>query len=503
MGSLQSQREYVARFIKKCATNRKTFGPYSKRQCTVNYYLPLNGESKQVCQKFFVATLGISQRFIRTVTSKLGKSGILEKEKRGGRRGKFLESDPRIATVVNDHINRFQKVESHYCRKDSTRQYLHADLTVKKMYAMLLEDLVEEPKPSYSTYYKIFKGKNLSFHRPKKDQCSLCVSFYKGTEDDKQRLNHRFSLHDKEKNQFRCIRTKCKEQAKNDSTILCATFDMQQVINIPISMDNSVYYKRRLSVYNFTVYNISSGNCCCYTWHEGASKRGASEISTALYLYLKTSDERGTKKAYLFADGCSGQNKNSIVASTLLYIVTNSKNIDEIKLRISVPCHGQNEGDSAHSAISYALKKSGDVHVPSQLTPIIKLARRKNQYEVAVLEYTDFLNFKKFSIDLNVLAIRKDDNGELINWTKMAEYRVMKNEPLKIYFKTNHTNIRYRSLTLKRHAKNLLTDNISKLNASPPKISLDKFNDLISLTVGDTPVIKSPEHVAFYNSLNH
>lgn len=104
---------------------------------------------------------------------------------------------------------------------------------------------------------------------------------------------------------------------------------------------------------------------------------------------------------------------------------------------------------------------------------------------------------------MNVLAIRKDDNGELINWTKMAEYRVMKNEPLKIYFKTNHTNIRYRSLTLKRHAKNLLTDNISKLNASPPKISLDKFNDLISLTVGDTPVIKSPEHVAFYNSLNH
>ncbi len=29
----------------------------------------------------------------------------------------------------------------------------------------------------YSTYYNIFKGFNLSFHKPKKDQCKKCMQY--------------------------------------------------------------------------------------------------------------------------------------------------------------------------------------------------------------------------------------------------------------------------------------------------------------------------------------
>ena len=37
--------------------------------------------------------------------------------------------------------------------------------------------------PSFSTHVDVFKGKNLSIHRPKKDQCSLCTSFREGSEE--------------------------------------------------------------------------------------------------------------------------------------------------------------------------------------------------------------------------------------------------------------------------------------------------------------------------------
>lgn len=503
LGSLQFQREYIVRYIEKNSTKRKTAGPLTRRKNSQKYYLPLNGVRKQVCQFFFLNTLAVSEQVVRTAMSKITSTGVVDKDKRGGRRQNYIERDRLITLQVESHIDRFPRVESHYCRNNSTREYLNGDLTIKKMYSLFTKEIGEGAVASLSTYRKIFQTKNLSFHRPKKDQCGLCMSYHKGTEEVKNNLSKRFEIHNEEKNKFRLIRNGCKEAAKIDPTILCATFDMQQVISLPISMDNAVFYKRRLSVYNLTLYNIASGDCSCYTWHEGISKRGASEVSTAVYHFLQKYDNNGCKKAYLFADGCSGQNKNSVTVATLLYIVNNSTNIEEIELRISVPCHGQNEGDSAHSAISYALKKSGDVHVPSQLNPIFRLARIKKPYDVVTMDYSDFLNFKKLSTDLKLLSIRKDDSGEPINWTEMVEYRVEKGEPFKLFFKNKHTDKNYRSLTLKRPVVSLLTGEISKLNTTPPKIPQNKYEDLVSLTTGDTPVIKLCEHTNFYKSLPH
>lgn len=205
----------------------------------------------------------------------------------------------------------------------------------------------------------------------------------------------------------------------------------------------------------------------------------------------------------MFADGCSGQNRNSIVASTLIYIINNCRSVEEITLRFSVPNHSQSQGDSAHSAISYALKKTGDIFVPTQLVPIFKLARRSKPYHVIVLEHTDFLNVKKLSADLCLLSVRKDDVGSQVNWTEMTEFSVRKTDPSTLFFKTSHKEACYRSLTLKRNMANFLHAGVSPLNETQPKISKEKYEDLISLTTGDTPVIRLSEHVDFYKSLPH
>ena len=54
--------------------------------------------------------------------------------------------------------------------------------------------------------------------------------------------------------------------------------------------------------------------------------------------------------------------------------------------------HGQCEGDSVHSTISTALGNAGDLFVPLQLTPIIALILRKQNYRVQTLKYSDFLD---------------------------------------------------------------------------------------------------------------
>lgn len=504
-GNLQSQREFIVRHVKKEPVKRQTAGPESRRQATLQYFFPFQNQSLQVCQMFFLNTLGISFRTVRTSLKKVTVTGTIEKDKRGGRRESLIENDSIIRKMIEQHIERFPKVESHYCRENSSREYLHCDLTLPKMYHMFKEENKNcSVMPSFSSYRRVFKSKNLSFHRPKKDQCSLCMTYLKGSEEEKLKICEKYTKHQQEKTLFRSERNKCKiASQQNPATIQCATFDLQQVISLPISNENAVFYKRRLSAYNFTIYDMTSGACSCYTWHEGASKRGSSEISTSLYDFLKMSDARDIKIVYLFADGCSGQNKNSIVASTLLYVINNTTNIQEITLRFSVPCHGQNEGDSVHSTIGHALKTCGDIFVPSQLPPIFRLARRNKPYVVKVLTYTDFLDFKKLSADLRILSIREDDEGRCLNWTEMMEFSVKKTEPEKIFFKNSHGEEIPRSLSLRRQVSVFLREEIGLLNPTPPKISIEKYNDLLSLTTGDTPVIKLPEHVAFYTSLSH
>ena len=84
----------------------------------------------------FLNTVGISERQIRTALSKTNSYGMVESEKRGGVDKIRAELAKIMKQGVGDHINRFPRTESHYCRKNNNRQYLAEDLTVRRMYEM-------------------------------------------------------------------------------------------------------------------------------------------------------------------------------------------------------------------------------------------------------------------------------------------------------------------------------------------------------------------------------
>ena len=249
-----------------------------------------------------------------------------------------------------------------------------------------------------------------------------------------------------------------------DASILCATFDIQQVMYLPMSRESSIFYKRRLSNYNLIFYNISNKDCHCYLWDEAQSKRGPSEISTSVHTALKFYDSKGIEKAYLFADGCSGQIKISFTPSMMLYTVINSKNL-EISLRSFETNHGQSEGDSAHSTIGHALNNAGDLSVPSQIFPVVSLARPKQPYIVNSMHFDDFPDFKTLSKELRILEARRaSDTEESFAWGRVMKLQVTKSKPDEILYKTSHFDTSFKTLSLKRLPKSVQEHSVQTLN---------------------------------------
>lgn len=241
-------------------------------------------------------------------------------------------------------------------------------------------------------------------------------------------LIQRYNSHIAEKIAVRAKKAKCKSEAQENSYILCAVFDLRQVIYIPISKESAIFYKSRLSTFNFTFYNIANKECNCFVWDETAGRRGSSEIATCIFKTLKQYSEKQIVRANLFADGCYGQNKNSIVAAMLLYAVKKFSALTEITLSYFETNHGQNEGDSAHSAISKAISAVGSIFMPSQLHPVIRLARKKSPYNVIPMTYKDFKDFKSLSKELRILSIKESESGRRLKWTDIKEIQVRKND---------------------------------------------------------------------------
>lgn len=128
LSDLQKQREFIVRHMEITETKAKSTN--SRRQKSHTYFLTANGQHMKVCQTLFLRTLGITERMMRTAKGKLSQTGILEPEMRGGRMSeKDRCRDQRIRSEVEIHIDRFPRVESHYCRSSSTKEYLSPELT--------------------------------------------------------------------------------------------------------------------------------------------------------------------------------------------------------------------------------------------------------------------------------------------------------------------------------------------------------------------------------------
>ena len=223
LGDINRQREFIIHHCEVTDTKQKiSKSEVSRRQKTVLNFFTKNNVRVSVCKTFFINTLDISDRIVRTALKKTSTLGLLELDKRGGRKSEtIIARDKQIRSEIEKHIDRFPRMESHYCRANSSREYLNSDLSVSKMYFLHLQSLPEGyPKPSLSTYQRVFQSKNLSFHNPKKDQCSLCAMYKTGDVSVRSKLEGKFNKHTAEKNTVRRLKDRSKQRAHEDNTFL-------------------------------------------------------------------------------------------------------------------------------------------------------------------------------------------------------------------------------------------------------------------------------------------
>lgn len=102
--------------------------------------------------------------------------------------------------------------------------------------------------------------------------------------------------------------------------MISATFDFQKILNSPHGDVGLLYYKRKLSVYNFTVFDMANKAGFCYMWTECTGKRGANEVSSCLMMFMKNLIDKGTKEFLFWSDNCSGQNRNRVFYSMYIYL---------------------------------------------------------------------------------------------------------------------------------------------------------------------------------------
>lgn len=153
--------------------------------------------------------------------------------------------------------------------------------------------------------------------------------------------------------------------------------------------------------------------------------------------------------------------------------------------------------------IAKAISTAGSIFTPSQLHPVIRLARKKSPYHVIPMTYNDFKDFKCLSKELRILNIKETESGKRIKWTDIKEIQVRKNKPNMLFFKTSHLDNAYDCIRLKRLHNDPLNSPVANLNKQPLNIPKKKFDDLVSLCVGDTPVVRIPECQQFFLNLAH
>ena len=75
-----------------------------------------------------------------------------------------------------------------------------------------------------------------------------------------------------------------KDASKKDVGALktSCSFDLEQILLCPHGQSSSYFYKRRLGVYNLTLYDYKKGDVFCYMWPEGEGRRGSNEVATSL-----------------------------------------------------------------------------------------------------------------------------------------------------------------------------------------------------------------------------
>nr|CAI5859765.1 unnamed protein product [Callosobruchus analis] len=139
--------------------------------------------------------------------------------------------------------------------------------------------------------------------------CDICVAY-----DTRNIGQEGYDLHKTMKKEAREEKNSDKESA---SAAAVFTMDLEAVLPSPRSTVSKMYYKMKLVVHYFTLFNLKTQDRYYFLWHEAKGDLTANEFSSILCSFLENAVipnlSNDNKIIILYSDGCTGQNRNYIL----------------------------------------------------------------------------------------------------------------------------------------------------------------------------------------------
>lgn len=384
-------------------------------------------------------------------------AGLLISDQRG-KHGQHKKIDASIKDGIRQHIDSIPRIESHYCRANTAREFIDGGKTIVDLHKDYVNECKAKQLPygNYILYHRIFVNEyNLAFFQPKKDQCEDCTAYFNANDKTKEQLKTSYDKHLNEKTMSR----QEKEKDKNNTNDACivAVYDLQGTLPCPRGDVSNFYYVSKINTLNFTIYDLKTKNADCFVWHEGEGNRGVNEIGSCVFEYLRNLGLKAREGERLdvifYSDNCCGQQKNHFLIAMYLYAVNTFEFLNSITHKFMIKGHTQNEGDSVHSVIERRIKKrlkSGPIYTPDQYVDVIRSAKQSNTpYRVHEFAHDSFYDLKSLASDIGKNYSKNTDN-EVFKVTDVKIIRVESQNPGQFFIKIPTVMLNTRKLKLKR-----------------------------------------------------
>ena len=279
-------------------------------------------------------------------------------------------------------------VDSHYCRNTPSYQnkkFLYPGTTIAQLqrdYTKAAEDNGTRAL-SIATFTEVFHEQSYSVFIPRKDRCDVCESFKHGNITQEV-----YDAHTALKNEARDEKSSDKESSSTKRSVW--TMDLQAVLLCPNTKASSMYYKTKLQLHNFTLFDLRSKDGYCYIWNESEG-----DLSSEVFAYLQYQhfasiicNNPGLEEIVIWSDGCGYQNRNTNVAN--VYSALSQQYGITITQKFLVAGHTQMECDSMHSTIERKLVT--DIFTERDYVILLQSARlRPSPYHVKQIKHSDFM----------------------------------------------------------------------------------------------------------------
>lgn len=132
LGDLMKQRAYIHSCMIDIEPKYKYTNAAQPRSNNKAYYFVVKDVNIRVCKTFFKSTLDITDSMIFTIQQKVKENGIMLDDFRGKHQN-HRKTDSALRTAIKNHINSIPRVESHYLRASTSRQYIDGSKTINNI----------------------------------------------------------------------------------------------------------------------------------------------------------------------------------------------------------------------------------------------------------------------------------------------------------------------------------------------------------------------------------